>query len=119
MNLVPADVWWQVLACVIRMFPGIGRDSTCRDYGDAPQDGVHKVFAPAAAELDALLLRTRSLILIDWNTNREIHGVIRGFLTGLTEKGGSAQSNRAGDGNGADEDDQKSRARAGAASARL
>jgi len=65
------------------MFPGAGPDSTCRDYGDAQPGGIHKVFDRATKDVDDLLVRTRSLIVIDWRFNREIHAVIRGHLTGI------------------------------------
>ena len=84
-DLVPAEVWWDVLAALVRAFPGVGPDSACADYGDAPSGGIHKVFDKLSGDLSKLLLRTRSLIVIDWRANREIHSVIRSFATGLTE----------------------------------
>ncbi|HUT32679.1 MAG TPA: hypothetical protein VNE39_04290 [Planctomycetota bacterium] len=81
-DLVPADLWWDTLAVIVRMFPGIGPDSACRDFGDAPVGGLHKIFDRALADLEALLLRTRSLIVIDWRFNREIHAVLRAHLGG-------------------------------------
>lgn len=89
MDLVPAEVWWDVLGMMIRMFPGVGPDSACADFGDAPDGGPHRVFDRAVADLDALLVRSRSLIVIDWRANREIHAVIRGYSTGL---GGAASA---------------------------
>ena len=65
--------------------PRFRPDSACADYGDAPSGGIHKVFDRLAADLSSLLLRTRSLIVIDWRANREIHSVIRNYLTGLAE----------------------------------
>jgi hypothetical protein len=82
-EMVPPDLWADVLAMIVAMFPGIGPDSAARDYGDAPAGAQHRVFDRAIADLDRLLLRTRSLIVIDWRYNREIHSVIRGYLTGL------------------------------------
>ncbi len=81
-DLVPKELWWDTLAMVVRMFPGIGPDSTCRDFGDAPVGGLHKVFDTALADADALLLRTRSLVVIDWRFNREIFAVLRSHLKG-------------------------------------
>ena len=82
-DLVPAEVWWDVLGAILRMIPGVGPDSVCTDFGDAPPGGLHKVFDAACADLQSLLVRTRSLIVIDWRANREIHAVIRNFATGL------------------------------------
>jgi len=78
-DLVPRELWWETLAAIVRMFPGIGPDSVARDLGDAPVGGLHKVFDQALADLEALLLRTRSLIVIDWRFNREVFAVIRNF----------------------------------------
>jgi hypothetical protein len=83
LEMVPSDLWMDVLGTLVAMFPGVGPDSACRDYGDAPPGALHRVFDRAVADLDRLLLRTRSLIVIDWRYNREIHSVIRGYVTGL------------------------------------
>ena len=87
MDLIPAEVWFDVLAAVVRLFPGMGPDSLARDYGDAPQGGIHKVFDPVVEALDDLVLRTRSLIVIDWRYNREVHAVVRKCLVGLGGEG--------------------------------
>ena len=76
-DLVPQDVWWDALAFIVRMFPGLGPDSRCKHLGDAPPQAPHVVFDRALEDIDMLLLRTRSLIVIDWRFNREIHSVIR------------------------------------------
>jgi hypothetical protein len=82
-DLVPLDLWCRVLAAIARMFPGLGPESACADLGDAPAGGLHRVFDRAVADLEDLIVRTRSLIVIDWRSNREIHSVIRGCRTGL------------------------------------
>ena len=78
-DLVPASLWFDTLGLLVRMFPGIGPDAFCRDYGDAPRGGLHKIYEQAQNHLDTLLVRTRSLIVIDWRFNREIHGILRRF----------------------------------------
>jgi len=82
-DLVPIELWCQVLAVLIGLFPGIGPDSECADFGDAPAGGPHRVFDRAIEELEKLLLRTRSLIVIDWRYNRHVHAVIRRHLIGM------------------------------------
>ncbi len=82
-DLVPADLWFDALGLLIRMIPGLGPDSICRDYGDAPRGGLHKVYDPALSYIETLLVRTRSLIVIDWRFNREIHAVLRQFSTAV------------------------------------
>ena len=93
LDLIPPELWWETLAMIVRMFPGMGPDSTCADYGDARPEGLHVVFDRAAADLDRLLRRSRSLIVIDWKFNREIHSVVRKYLTGLD---GAVKGARAG-----------------------
>lgn len=83
MDLVPAEVWFETLAAIVRLLPGIGPDSTARDYGDAQAGGLHKVFDRVCEDLKGLVTRTRSLIVIDWRYNREVHSVIRGRMVGL------------------------------------
>jgi hypothetical protein len=78
-DLVPADLWFGTLGMLVRMLPAIGPDSVCRDYGDAPRGGMHKIYDPVIEDISRLLVRTRSLIVIDWRFNREIHAVLRKF----------------------------------------
>src|SRR6185437_6595855 len=82
-DLVPADLWFDTLGMLVRMLPAMGPDSICRDYGDAPRGGMHKIYDTTLGELTSLLVRTRSLIVIDWRFNREIHSVLRQFTAGL------------------------------------
>ena len=51
-DLVPANLWFDTLALMIRMLPAIGPDSICRDFGDAPRGGFHKIYDPALSLLD-------------------------------------------------------------------
>jgi hypothetical protein len=81
--LIPSDLWWETLAAVVRLFPGMGPDSECKDFGDANPGRIHEVFDPAITEFNHLVLRSRSLIVMDWKLNREIHSLIRGYLNGL------------------------------------
>ena len=82
LDLVPAELWWDVLAMLVRVFPGVGPDSACRDFGDAVRGGAHRVFDTLLSDLGELVVRTRSLIVIDWRFNREIHAVVRGYRIG-------------------------------------
>lgn len=78
--LFPADLWWATIAVVMRCFPGLLPGSYCHDLGDAPALALEKVFDEPINALDSLLLRSRSLILIDWNMNREIRSVVDQLL---------------------------------------
>ena len=79
--ILPPELWQELLAILIRLFPGIGRDSFRRDFGDAPAGALETVFNEPLAALEALLVRTRSLIVIDWTANREIRSVIDSILS--------------------------------------
>jgi hypothetical protein len=75
-RIVPADLWWETIAVVVRLFPGLGPDSFCRDLGDAPSLALDRIFDDAISQIDLLLLRSRSLVVADWNQNLEIHDAI-------------------------------------------
>jgi hypothetical protein len=79
-QLLPAELWYDTLGLILRLFPGAGPDSVCRDYGDVPALALETVFNQPLEDLEKLLIRSRSLILIDWNFNREISAAIRGCL---------------------------------------
>jgi hypothetical protein len=79
-SLIPNELWWTTLAIILRMLPG-EPDSECKDFGDAPQGGIHKVFERTMADLDKLILRTRGLIVMDWKSNQEIADVIQSYLS--------------------------------------
>jgi len=85
LDLIPSEVWFDTLGLIIRLLPGVGADSLARDLGDAPPGGIHKVFDAVIEAIDALVLQTRSLIVIDWRFNREIHAVVRERLVGLRD----------------------------------
>ncbi|TVQ62649.1 MAG: hypothetical protein EA378_04790 [Phycisphaerales bacterium] len=81
-DLVPPELWWKVVAWVVRMFPGSCPSSFAKDAGDAPPGGQASVFESPRAEMRALLTLTRSLIVIDWRQNREVARAIRSFAAG-------------------------------------
>jgi len=76
-ELLPQEMWYHTLATMIRLFPGVGPDSYCKDFGDAPSLALETVFNQPLEDLEKLLVRSRSLIVIDWNANREVHSAIR------------------------------------------
>ena len=75
-RIIPSDLWWETIAVIIRLFPGIGQDSYCRDLGDAPSSALDQIFDDAISQISLLLLRSRSLVVADWNQNLEIHDAI-------------------------------------------
>ncbi len=81
-DLIPRNLWLQILELLVRMVPG-GPESFCASYGIMPPAGMAGLFEPAADTLQRLLIQTRSLIVIDWRVNREVHAVIRRFQLGV------------------------------------
>ena len=79
-QIIPSELWWATLRIILRMFPGLGPDSECKDYGDAQPGGLHKVFKKTMDDLDNVILKTRSLIVSDWESNQEISMVIKKYL---------------------------------------
>jgi len=75
-RIVPADLWWETIGVIIRLFPGIGPDSFCKDLGDAPGSSLDQIFDEPINLINLLLLRSRSLVVADWNQNLEIHDAI-------------------------------------------
>jgi hypothetical protein len=75
-GIVPADLWWETIGVIIRLFPGIGPDSFCKDLGDAPSSALDQIFDDPISQIDLLLLRSRSLVVADWTQNLEVHDAI-------------------------------------------
>jgi hypothetical protein len=76
-HALPEELWWETLAAIVPLFPGLGPDSTCTDLGHAPMGGIHRVFDPVISDLQNLVNRSRSLLMVDWNHNREVHAVLK------------------------------------------
>jgi hypothetical protein len=79
-HVVPPELWWQALGLIVRLFPGVGPASFCRDFGDAPPSALERIFEEPIADLARLQLRSRSLVVPDWNQNLEIHDAIYAVL---------------------------------------
>lgn len=83
MDLIPPEIWIRVLMVLSRMLLGIEGVGYCRDIGDTRGLHPHLVFDDAAADLASLLVRTRSLMVVDWRHNREVHSVLRRYREGM------------------------------------
>jgi hypothetical protein len=79
-RLLPLELWCDTLALVVSLFPGLGPDSVCRDFGDVPALALETVFNRPTEALEKLVVRSRSLIVIDWTYNQEINAAIKKFL---------------------------------------
>jgi hypothetical protein len=77
---IPPRLWFGTLAMVIRMFTGMGPDARCRDLGDAPMGGIHKVFDGVLDDLYALLTAARSLIVSDQGLSKDVRDVVKDCL---------------------------------------
>jgi hypothetical protein len=75
-RVVPAELWWETVGVILRLFPGAGPDSFCRDFGDAPSLALDAIFERPLAELKLLQLRSRSLVVTDWDQNIEVRNAI-------------------------------------------
>ena len=82
-ELIPMRLWADILSLMVQLIPAVGPDSFCRTYGTIPSAAMATVFEPVEAKLERLLIQTRSLIVIDWQVNREVHAVIRRFQMGM------------------------------------
>jgi hypothetical protein len=79
-TLVPGELWFEVLAALIRCLPGAGPDSYCADLADAQPLALETVFDRPITDLQSLALKTRSLILVDWSFNREVRATLDALL---------------------------------------
>lgn len=77
---LPEELWYDTLGALVRFFPGLGPDSACKDFGDVPALALESVCNAPLTELQKLLVRSRSLIVIDWNANREVNAIIAHYL---------------------------------------
>ncbi|CAG0997067.1 hypothetical protein PHYC_02632 [Phycisphaerales bacterium] len=77
LGVIPPRLWTGVIAAIIRCFTGLGPDARCKDYGDAPSGGLHKVFDGLLDDLYALLVACRTLIVSDYRLNSEVRLVVR------------------------------------------
>jgi hypothetical protein len=71
-RVIPTELWWETVGIILRLFPGACPESFCRDFGDAPSFALDAIFEKPLAELELIQLRTRSLVVTDWDQNNEI-----------------------------------------------
>ena len=86
-TVIPNDLWWETLGIILRLFPGTGPDSFCRDFGDAPALALERIFDRPLAELEVLQACTRSLVVTDWDQNLEIHEAINAVMAKQANQG--------------------------------
>jgi hypothetical protein len=80
LNLITNSLWFDTLGAVLAMLPDRGPDSFCRDFGDVPDQALETVFDRPLEQWNNLVVRSRSLLFLDWRWNREIGQTLRQFL---------------------------------------
>ena len=70
----------------------MGPDSISRGMGDAPSGHLDRVFDDTVTTIDALMLQSWSLIVVDWKLNREVHSIVDDYLAELRVKQGDTRS---------------------------
>lgn len=69
-------LWIETIAIVLRLFPGSGPHSYCKDFGDVSPLALETVFDAPIQELEILLLRLRSTLAPSLSANEEIAAII-------------------------------------------
>jgi hypothetical protein len=75
-NKINLELWLEAISIVLRLFPGTGVHSFCKDLGDVSPLALETVFDRPIEELERLLLRFRSVLLPGLSANEEIAGII-------------------------------------------
>ncbi len=75
-DFLPPRMWAETIALLVRLMPGLGNASVCADYGAAPSGGLHVPLEETIAALENLCARARSLVISDWNSNRELRSLL-------------------------------------------
>ena len=88
-DMIPPEIWVRVLVVLSRMLLTADGFGYCRDVGDTRGLSPHVVFDGALDDLSSVLVRTRSLIVVDWRHNREVHSVLRSYREGMASAGGA------------------------------
>jgi hypothetical protein len=70
------DLWLETMSLVLRLFPGAGAHSYCRNLGDVSPLALETVFDRPLQELENLLLRLRTVLVPSLFANDEIANAI-------------------------------------------
>ena len=66
------ELWLETIAWMLRLFPGAGKQSYCKNFGDVSPLALENVFDAPIQELEHLTLRLRSLLTPTAAANQEI-----------------------------------------------
>jgi hypothetical protein len=70
------QLWLETILLLLRLPPGAGASSYCKNFGDVSPLALETVFDRPIQELDALVLRLRSALVPSLAANEEIAGVV-------------------------------------------
>jgi hypothetical protein len=73
---ISMELWLETITWLLRLFPGAGPSSFCKDFGDVTPLALETVFDVPMQELETLLLRLRSILAPSLSENEEILSVI-------------------------------------------
>ena len=76
LGVLPERMKAEVVALLLRLMPGLGPVSHCADFGSAPNAGLHVALEEPLEMLESLCARARSLVFSDWDSNREVRGIL-------------------------------------------
>ncbi len=79
LRAVTPELWFALLAQLIRMLPGLGRDSQLADFGDTLGSSPTAIHDNVITELTKLTRRARSLLLGEWGLNRAVGAIVEEF----------------------------------------
>jgi hypothetical protein len=74
--LVSRGLWLDAMALLLRLFPGTGAHSFCKDFGDVSAAALDTAFDAPMEELESLIQRLRSILLPSSSSNEEIANVL-------------------------------------------
>jgi hypothetical protein len=80
-NKIQMDLWLEAIAFLLRLFPGAGPQSFCKDLGDVSPLALETVFNRPIEELERMVLRLRSVLVPGLSANEEVASVIVDQLT--------------------------------------
>jgi hypothetical protein len=75
--LICLPVWFDAMSWLLRLFPGTGAQSYCKDFGDVSPLALENVFDAPIQELEGLVLRMRGLLAPGAWANAEIAAALR------------------------------------------
>ena len=77
------EIWLDTMGLVLRLFPGAGPHSFCKDFGDVSPLALETIFDRPIQELETLLLRLRSVLTPSLFANEEIANILVSRLAAL------------------------------------